>query len=134
MKDQTNKEPLESLPGKLPVTAGRSGTASAQHVEKQGAGSVDPDAFFEWIRRRVRLSHWKPWKRPRARRRNLIKLGIALSEVYRASRSRNPATSTRLGAFVGFIRGGGQFRLVRCAARQQGIDRSPLGVPRLLRV
>ena len=36
----------------------------------------------------MRLSHWKPWKRPRARRRNLIKLGIALSEVYRASRSR----------------------------------------------
>ena len=42
----------------------------------------------EWIRRRVRLSHWKQGKRPRARQRNLIKLGIALSEVYRASRSR----------------------------------------------
>ena len=46
MKDQTNKEPLESLPGKLPVTAGRSGTASAQHVEKQGAAPVDPDGIF----------------------------------------------------------------------------------------
>ena len=34
------------------------------------------------------LSHWKQWKRPRARRRNLIKLGIALSEVDRARRSR----------------------------------------------
>ena len=42
----------------------------------------------EWIRRRVRLYHWKQWKRPRARRRNLIKLGIAPGEVYRASRSR----------------------------------------------
>ena len=35
----------------------------------------------------VRLSHWKQWKRSRARRRNLIKLGIAPNEVYRASRS-----------------------------------------------
>ena len=30
----------------------------------------------EWIRRRVRLYYWKQWKRPRTRRRNLIKLGI----------------------------------------------------------
>ena len=45
-------------------------------------------ALDEWIRRRVRLYHWKQWKRPRARRRNLIKLGIAPSEVYKASRSR----------------------------------------------
>ena len=36
----------------------------------------------------MRLSHWKQWKRSRARRRNLIKLGIAPNEVYRASRSR----------------------------------------------
>ena len=42
----------------------------------------------EWIRRRVRLYHWKQWQRPRARRRNLIKLGINPSEVYHASRSR----------------------------------------------
>lgn len=42
----------------------------------------------EWMRRRVRLYHWKQWKRPRVRRRNLIKLGINPSEVYRASRSR----------------------------------------------
>jgi RNA-directed DNA polymerase len=42
----------------------------------------------EWIRRRVRLYHWKQWQRPRARRRNLIKLGIAPGEVHRASRSR----------------------------------------------
>jgi RNA-directed DNA polymerase len=25
-----------------------------------------------WIRRRVRLYHWKQWKRPRTRRRNSI--------------------------------------------------------------
>jgi RNA-directed DNA polymerase len=42
----------------------------------------------EWIRRRVRLYHWKQWPRPRARRRNLIKLGIDPKEVHRASRSR----------------------------------------------
>jgi hypothetical protein len=186
MKDQTNEEPLDPMPGELPVTAGRPGTASAQHAEKHGAVPVDPDALFrqvldganlnlawkqvkanqgaagvdgmtiddfpafarehwerirsqlsegnyhpvpvrrvfipkpdgsqrplgiptvldrviqqaiaqvyatvleldEWIRRRVRLYHWKQWKRPRARRRNLIKLGIKPSEVYRASRSR----------------------------------------------
>jgi RNA-directed DNA polymerase len=42
----------------------------------------------DWIRRRVRLYHWKQWKRPRTRRRNLIKLGIDPSEVHMASRSR----------------------------------------------
>ena len=35
-----------------------------------------------------RLYHWKQWQRPRARRRNLIRLGINPGEVYRASRSR----------------------------------------------
>jgi RNA-directed DNA polymerase len=34
------------------------------------------------------LRHWKQWQRPRARRRNLIKLGINPKEVHRASRSR----------------------------------------------
>ena len=42
----------------------------------------------EWFRRRVRPYHWKQWQRPRARRRNLIKLGINPKEVRRASRSR----------------------------------------------
>lgn len=42
----------------------------------------------DWIRRRVRLYYWKLWKRPRTRRRNLIKLGISPSEVHMASRSR----------------------------------------------
>ena len=42
----------------------------------------------ECIRCRVRLYHCKQWQRPRARRRNLIKLGINPKEVHRASRSR----------------------------------------------
>ena len=42
----------------------------------------------DWIRRRVRLYYWKQWKRPRARRRNLIKLGVNPSEVHKATRSR----------------------------------------------
>ena len=63
----------------------------------------------KWIRRRVRLYYWKQWSRPkgdsqptgcpagversgsnrpRARRRNLIKLGIDPSVVFKASRSR----------------------------------------------
>ena len=36
----------------------------------------------------MRLYHWKQWQRPGPRRRNLIRLGIAPGEVYRASRSR----------------------------------------------
>ena len=42
----------------------------------------------EWMRRRVRLYHWKQWKRPGTRRRNLIRLGIDPGGVHRASRSR----------------------------------------------
>jgi len=42
----------------------------------------------DWIRRRVRLYHWKQWKRPGTRRRNLIKLGIDPDKVHMASRSR----------------------------------------------
>ena len=49
MKDQTNEEPPDPMPGELPVTAGRPGTASAQHVEKHGAVSVDPDALFQQV-------------------------------------------------------------------------------------
>ena len=41
-----------------------------------------------WLRRRMRLYYWKQWKRPRARRRNLIKLGINRETVHLASRSR----------------------------------------------
>jgi RNA-directed DNA polymerase len=42
----------------------------------------------QWIRRRVRLCHWKQWKRPGTRRRHLIALGIAPGEVMKASRCR----------------------------------------------
>ena len=42
----------------------------------------------QWLRRRVRLCYWKQWKRPRARRRNLIALGISREDVKLASRSR----------------------------------------------
>ena len=49
MKDQTNEEPPDPMPGELPVTAGRPGTASARHVEKHGAVPVDPDALFQQV-------------------------------------------------------------------------------------
>ena len=42
----------------------------------------------DWIRRRVRLYYWKQWKRPRTRRRNLLKLGANPKEVHMATRSR----------------------------------------------
>ena len=49
MKDQTNEEPLDPMPGKLPVTASRPGTTSAQHGGKHGAAPVDPDALFRQV-------------------------------------------------------------------------------------
>jgi RNA-directed DNA polymerase len=42
----------------------------------------------DWMRRRVRLYHWKQWRRPGTRRRNLVKLGVNPDVVHRASRSR----------------------------------------------
>jgi RNA-directed DNA polymerase len=42
----------------------------------------------EWVRRRVRLYHWKQWKQPRTRRRHLLALGIPREEVHMATRSR----------------------------------------------
>lgn len=41
-----------------------------------------------WLRRRMRLYHWKQWGRARTRQRKLISLGIDREEVYLASRSR----------------------------------------------
>ncbi len=41
-----------------------------------------------WLRRRVRLYYWKQWGRPRARRRNLLRLVINRETVHLASRSR----------------------------------------------
>jgi len=48
----------------------------------------DVEELAEWIRRRVRLYYWKQWKRPGARRRHLLALGIARDEVHMATRSR----------------------------------------------
>jgi RNA-directed DNA polymerase len=45
-------------------------------------------ALAEWVRRRVRLYYWKQWKRPRTRRRHLIRLGIPSDQVKMATRSR----------------------------------------------
>jgi len=41
-----------------------------------------------WLRRRMRLLYWKQWKRPRTRRRNLLKLGAPRDKVHMATRSR----------------------------------------------
>jgi RNA-directed DNA polymerase len=41
-----------------------------------------------WLRTRVRLYYWKQWGKPRTRRRNLLRLGIAREKVHMASRSR----------------------------------------------
>ena len=57
-----------------------------------------------------------------------------LQDVSGEDRAEFAAAAAIVRRGLGFIRGGGQFRLVRCAARQQGIARSPPGVPKLLRV
>lgn len=36
----------------------------------------------EWIRRRLRMCHWKQWKKPRTKTRNLIALGIPKDKAY----------------------------------------------------
>ena len=41
-----------------------------------------------WMRRRVRLCYWKDWKRPRTRRKRLLRLGANLETVHWATRSR----------------------------------------------
>jgi RNA-directed DNA polymerase len=41
-----------------------------------------------WIRRHVRCYYWKQWKRPRTRRKRLIRLGIDRDVVHMATRSR----------------------------------------------
>jgi RNA-directed DNA polymerase len=64
MKDQTNEEPLDPMPGELPVTAGRPGSASARHAEKNRAVPVDPDALFQQVLDGVNLN--LAWKQVRA--------------------------------------------------------------------
>jgi RNA-directed DNA polymerase len=45
-------------------------------------------ALSVWVRRRVRLYHWKQWKQPRTRRRHLLALGVDPAKVHMATRSR----------------------------------------------
>ena len=42
----------------------------------------------EWLRRRLRQVRWKEWKRPAARRRNLIALGIPAWQAHQWANSR----------------------------------------------
>ena len=42
-------------------------------------------ALDRWIRHRVRLCYWKMWKRPRKRRKMLLRLGIDPEEVHLAT-------------------------------------------------
>lgn len=58
------------------------------HYFKHGLAYREMHQWDQWIRRRVRLCYWKQWKLPRKRRRMLLKLGIPVSEVHKASRSR----------------------------------------------
>ena len=58
------------------------------HYFKIGLSYKEMLQWDQWIRRRVRLCHWKQWKRPRKRRRELIRRGIAPERVNLATRSR----------------------------------------------
>jgi RNA-directed DNA polymerase len=42
----------------------------------------------QWIRRRIRCCYWKQWRRPKTRRRNLIRLGVPRRQAIRHARSR----------------------------------------------
>jgi RNA-directed DNA polymerase len=53
-----------------------------------------------WMRRRVRLYYWKQWKRPRTRRRNLLKLGADPKKVHMATRSRKGYWRLSLSSIV----------------------------------
>ena len=53
-----------------------------------GLNFAEARELDQWLRRRMRLYYWKQWKRPRTRRRNLLRLGIGRDEVHRASRAR----------------------------------------------
>ena len=49
MKDQTNEESLDPMPGELPVTASRPGAAPAQLVEKNGAVPAGVGVIPPWL-------------------------------------------------------------------------------------
>ena len=57
MKDQTNEEPLDPMPGELPVTAGRPGPASAGHVESRRQPQATMERF-QSIRTRCSSRCW----------------------------------------------------------------------------
>jgi RNA-directed DNA polymerase len=42
----------------------------------------------EWVRRRVRMCCWKPWRRPRTKVRRLLALGTDSRSAIRAAMSR----------------------------------------------
>ena len=58
----------------------------------------------KWIRRRIRLCHWKMWKKPRKRMSELMKLGTSRKTAILTGRSRK-----------------GYWRLSRTLATQTGM-------------
>ena len=46
------------------------------------------DRLDQWLRRRIRMCYWKQWRRPRKRRRELIRLGVPIRQSIRHARSR----------------------------------------------
>jgi RNA-directed DNA polymerase len=46
------------------------------------------DRLDRWLRRRIRMCYWKQWRRPRKRRRELIRLGVPIRQAIRHARSR----------------------------------------------
>ena len=46
------------------------------------------DRLDRWLRRRIRMCYWKQWRRPRKRRRELIRLGVPVRQAIRHARSR----------------------------------------------
>jgi len=53
-----------------------------------GRNYAEVKELDRWVRRRVRQCYWKQWKRPRCRRRNLLRLGADPEQVHLCSRSR----------------------------------------------
>ncbi|MDP6719179.1 MAG: group II intron reverse transcriptase/maturase [Pirellulaceae bacterium] len=46
------------------------------------------DRLDRWLRRRIRMCYCKQWRRPRKRRRELIRLGVPIRQAIRHARSR----------------------------------------------
>jgi RNA-directed DNA polymerase len=46
------------------------------------------DRLDRWLRRRIRMCYWRQWRRPRKRRRELIRLGVPIRQAIRHARSR----------------------------------------------